>query len=101
MSDRLRVDLSLLDATAAELKGLSLEFGDTADYTDPAVIGHPKMADALEEFATNWKRHREGLTKSLDAVHQMAVDSAAHYRAVDEELARALRGAGTGDAAAQ
>lgn len=91
MAGRMRVDLGLLDMTAADLKGLSGEFSDAADFADPAVIGHPRMVDALEEFATNWKRHRQGLTKSLDAVHQMAMDSAAHYRQVDEELARALR----------
>ncbi len=89
MSDRLRVDLAALRGTATELRGLAREFRDAAKKVDDArgAVGHRKVADALEEFAGNWRRHREALVSSLDAVADMAQNSHDTYREADEDLA--------------
>lgn len=92
MGDHLRVDLAALERTAAALTALRDEFARSGEITADAerAIGARPLIDALEDFATNWTRHRDKLLSSMDAVQAMAAQSAAGYRQVDDELARAL-----------
>lgn len=92
MGGRLKVDLDALADTATELRGLAREFRGAAKTVDGAksAVGHERVADALNEFSDNWRRHREALVKSLDAVSDMARDSRETYIEVDEDLATQL-----------
>ena len=95
MSEHLKVDLDLLSDTAADLRRLVSEFNRGSRFGADAAgaVGHDEVADALDEFATNWRRHREKLTKNLEAVAEMAADSAKTYKQTDDELARSLENA--------
>ena len=69
MSDHLKVDLTMLAGTAEELRGLADEFESASRFASAyADVGHPRVLDALDEFANNWDRHRDKLTGRLDAV---------------------------------
>lgn len=96
MGDHLKVDLGMLADTAGELRGLVSEFNGVARFGDDSssAVGHPSVVDALDEFAGNWRRHREKLVKHLDAVAQMAADSERTYRETDDKLADSLEQAG-------
>lgn len=92
MGDRLVVDLDALDARASDLRGLAREFRGSARQgaAARAAVGHERVAGALEEFTDNWRRHRDALVSSLDAVAQMARDSHDAYVETDEQLAAEL-----------
>jgi hypothetical protein len=92
MGDHLKVDLAMLADTAGELRGLVAEFNGVSQFGDDSsgAVGHPRVIDALDEFAGNWRRHREKLAKHLDAVAQMATESEQTYRETDDELARTI-----------
>lgn len=92
MGDRLLVDLDALRETANELKTLAKDFRNASKTAADAMgaVGHDQVADALDEFTSNWRRHRDALVSSLDAVAQMARDSRATYVEADEELAAEL-----------
>jgi hypothetical protein len=96
MGDHLKVDMGMLADTAGELRGLVSEFNGVSRFGEDSgsAVGHPSVIDALDEFASNWKRHREKLTKHLDAVAQMAEDSEKTYRETDDKLAQSLEEAG-------
>jgi hypothetical protein len=93
MGDRLLVDLDALDDTATELYDLSTEFRNATHTVDEAraAIGNARVVDAMDEFAHNWRRHRDGLVKSLDAVASMARDSHDTYVDCDDKLAADLK----------
>lgn len=98
VSGQLRVDLGALDRTAHSLAALRAEFANAGHIVTDAerAIGAKPMIDALEDFSTNWKLHREKLLSAMDAVQAMAAQSAATYRQVDDELTRALTDASAG-----
>jgi hypothetical protein len=88
------VDLSLLEQTADELGVLITEFsGASAIVTNSSgSVGDPSLVAALEEFAGDWRVHREQLLTSMEAVHQMADKSHRSYLETDDKLAAQLRG---------
>jgi hypothetical protein len=98
MGDHLKVDMGMLADTAGELRGLVSEFNGVGRFGDDSssAVGHPSVIDALDEFAGNWKRHRQKLTKHLDAVAQMAADSEKTYRETDDKLAHTIEKASQG-----
>lgn len=93
MGDHLRVDLALLEDTADALGELRAEFADASQIAEAhrGVLGSGEIADAVDSFADNWRRHREKLIKSIESLQSMAADSAQTYREVDGELARSLQ----------
>lgn len=93
MGGRLKVDLGELADTAAQLRRLSGEFGRASKVGDAArwAVGHDKVADAVGEFTGNWRRHRDALRTSLEAVADMAQESHRTYRDTDRELAKEAR----------
>ncbi len=92
MGGYLRVDLTLLENVAVALGRLRGEFANPAAIVqeNEAGVGASELNDALHDFATNWKYHREGLLKSIDAVHEMAQKSHDGYRDTDDRLGRDL-----------
>jgi hypothetical protein len=87
-----RVDLALLADTAGELRGLASQFTQVSARRADSIsmVGHPSVVAALDDFGRNWRRHGEKLTKHLDAVAAMALESGRTYRAVDAKLAHTI-----------
>lgn len=96
MSGRLKVDLDALSDTARSLDVLARQFRNASCALGAArsAVGHPDVAAAMSEFTGNWRRHREALVSSLEAVADMASDSHAAYTEADRELAGKLEAAG-------
>jgi hypothetical protein len=92
----LLVNLDLLEQTAGELSVLIEEFGNASAIVSSSsdAVGDPDLVAALEEFAGDWRVHREQLLSSMDAVHQMADKSHRAYIETDDKLAQQLRGDG-------
>jgi hypothetical protein len=92
VGDHLRVDLGLLQETASALGQLKSEFEHSGDIADDqgASVGAGDLRDALHDFATNWKAHRNGIVGGINAVSQMAQSGHDGYIEVDEKLAKAL-----------
>lgn len=84
----LAYSLTSLEDTATDLHGLADEFQDSGRYVENRAdaIGHHKVVEALGDFVDNWKKHREGLTKSLDSVGDMAQGCADGLRDTDDVL---------------
>lgn len=95
MADLL-VDLGLLEQTAGELGVLIGEFGNASAIVASSSnsVGDPDLVSALEEFASDWRVHREKLLSSMQAAHQMADKSHRAYIETDDKLAQQLRGDG-------
>jgi hypothetical protein len=92
VGDHLKVDLALLQETASALDHLKSEFEHSGDIVDDhgGAVGSDELRDALHDFATNWKAHRNGITGGIDAVSKMAHSGHDGYIEVDEKLARSL-----------
>lgn len=94
----LAYSLASLDSAAGDLAGLADSFDASGSYVDrnADAVGHRKVVTALDGFVDNWKRHREGLSKSLRSVSDMAAGCAEGFDQTDRELAtqitQAVRG---------
>ena len=93
----LAYDLRTLSSTADDLSALAAAFDGSGSYVQSRedAVGHPKVADALEHFVGNWRRHREKLSASLTSVAEMAQACHDGFRETDEGLADAISGAVT------
>lgn len=96
VSSYLKIDLAAVERVAVSLAALRGELDNAKDIANEGrtAVGSPVLGEALEDFATNWRRHRDRLVSSVDAVQAMAGQGAAAYRQVDGELTRALQGQG-------
>jgi hypothetical protein len=88
------VDLGLLESTAGALSMLMEEFNNASKIVDDyqGDIGDPRLLSALDDFASNWKVHRQTLLSSMDAVYKMATTSHKAYVNADDKLARDIKG---------
>jgi hypothetical protein len=93
VGSHLKVDLDLLEDTADALEQLRAEFADASQIADDyrGVLGSGEVADAVDDFVGNWRRHREKLINSIESLETMAEDSARTYREVDSELADSVQ----------
>jgi hypothetical protein len=93
MGDHLRADLERIATTASELRFLHGEFANARQTVDDyrGYLGSGPLADRLDDFVDNWKRHRQRLTESLDGVAGAAQAGVDAYHGVDADLTRALR----------
>lgn len=97
----LEVDLDLLERTAGALSVLVEEFSNASNIVSSyqAAVGDPTLQSALDEFASNWKAHRQDLVSSIEAVYKMATRSHQGYIATDDNLARDIKNSSAGKAA--
>jgi phage-related minor tail protein len=93
MASHLKVDLGALGQVAGELGVLRQQFDSAVDIAGSygSAVGSRDVVDALDHFATNWKRHREKLASSMDAIASMAQQGHDTYQQVDDQLADSLQ----------
>lgn len=83
----LEVDLTELAQCRDELGLLIEEFSRAEDIARDTDVGSATVADALHEFATNWKTHKKDLVEEMSGLHKMADASAHAYLDADNKLA--------------
>ena len=87
MSD-LRVDYAELAHSRDELAALIEEFHNAESIAADGDVGSAQVLDALHEFASNWKVHKQRLIEEMTAVHDM-VDKTIHgFLDADNALAK-------------
>ena len=89
MADHLAIDLGHLEEMSAALGQLSHEFGAAIRTVDDTgwAIGSGQLTDALEDFAGNWRIHRERLLEAIELLQKAAADTASTMRSCDDGLA--------------
>ncbi len=94
MSDDLDITVDEVRELGSKLRLVATEFENSediaSDYADE--VSHDDLAHELEQFAENWRIHRNKLMESLQSFVEKAEQSADGYDGVEEELVRALQG---------
>jgi nucleotide-binding universal stress UspA family protein len=92
VAERLKVDLQLLRETgeALEAIALALRQADANARVEQGVLSGTELADAVREFADNWRVRRRRLVDAIDH-RRMVVDGALAYQRADEDLAEPAR----------
>ncbi|NHC14533.1 WXG100 family type VII secretion target [Motilibacter deserti] len=90
----LKVDTDELRDLASRLRGIRTGLESASD--DMTVLhgelGSGVLATTMDRFASEWRVRRRKLCASVEAVEQMAAQSARQYDACDDALARAVAG---------
>lgn len=88
----LAYSLSGLTDLAHDLDALAKEFDGSSDtvHSHGAALGHPVVIDALEEFASNWRRHRDKLSGKLKNTAKMAQACHDGFKETDDHLAHEI-----------
>ncbi|UCM89495.1 DUF6317 family protein [Streptomyces marincola] len=77
-----------------KLRLVATEFENAEDvaseYADE--VGHDGLAGELEEFAENWRIHRNKLMESLESFAEKAREAADGYDGVENDLVDAIEG---------
>jgi len=84
VTDTLKVSYPVLEASAdirREFSGLDDAMQDVKD-----AVGSRHLADALEEFANNWDRHRGALVESLGSLEEATRSAIATWQAADQQV---------------
>jgi len=87
----LSFDAESLGRLAGTLTGVKAAF-DAADSTtcSPEHLGHARLADRVERFATSWDDTRRELSESLGGLSTSARSIADGFADADEGLAAAI-----------
>jgi len=81
MADHIKINTTLLREMGSSLGRLRDEFTHSTDITGAAKgdMGSGDVADALNNFASDWSKKRDELTKGLDTLSKTATGSADHW----------------------
>lgn len=87
----LRVDYAVLDGVHAAMAQIAQEFESLHERRDldKRVWGGSGIRSAMDDFASNWDRHRQDLTESVQKLSEHCAAIAASFRAVDRTLGAA------------
>ena len=94
MGDGVRVVTGDLRLAGESLLVCHEEFRSAQDVADRGAdaVGHPRLADALREFAAEWDDRRDEICHAIEGLGVAAVGAAEVYEEIERELVRALRG---------
>lgn len=89
---QIKIDTGKLRDMGGQLGRLRDEFSHSTDITKAAAgeMGSGDVADALNNFAGDWSKKRDELTKNLDTLSQTATKTADTWDGVDRDLAKAI-----------
>ncbi|MGH9247018.1 MAG: hypothetical protein ACRD29_22405 [Acidimicrobiales bacterium] len=92
MGVQFTVDYRALDEMAGQLMGLTCEFDGLEDVVEgyQAAVGHDRLADRLDSFASNWSDERRKMKESMEAVAGYADAAADAYRDTEGQLCDAF-----------
>ena len=92
MTDHLLVDIGQIRSSASTVKAIRDAVSESDDLIGryEHALGQPVLVDALHDFASNWKIHREKLVKDLDTFSGWASRAADEYERTDHDLGAAL-----------
>jgi hypothetical protein len=92
MADQLTVDTDRMRQVSRSLEEMRVELDlaeqVTRDYL--SLVGSPLLAKRLEEFAGNWRIHRQKLSDELAGFSKWAGAAADAFNGLDAGLAKAL-----------
>lgn len=95
--DRLKVDLNGLEQFASTLEGIRTTLDGTRNLfnSHAADLGSDKVADALDDFDSNWKDGRKEIDGQLQGLSKLAHGAVQELRQTDgklqSELAKSTR----------
>ncbi len=93
MSD-LKADTQRIRECSDMLQRIYSEFTSRANPADgysDSELGSPLISGAFDDFAGNWKIHRQQLADKIETLGTITQDAADTYDSVDSALAEALR----------
>lgn len=88
----LKVDYEQLTASRDALERLTTEYSHATDlaHASEGIWGHSAVKDAINDFAGNWKIHREKLLDHLHKVSEMTEKSLEAFEDADSQIARGV-----------
>lgn len=89
----LKVDYDQLTASRDALSQLRGEFDDAtklADATD-GIWGNGHVADAIHDFASNWKLHKEKLVAKMQKVEDATAGCIQTFQEADGKIAAGVQ----------
>lgn len=92
---RIQVETAKLEQLSRDLNLLRFEFegiGDRVEDYREAIGRSGKLADALDDVATNWSKKRAEIVEALQAFSETALDAARHYEEHERRMAAGFRG---------
>lgn len=86
------VDLLAMDAARIDIVRVSGEFSQATDRSERLAdsVGHPGLAERVQNFASNWDQRRKELGQQLDTVAAHLDTAVKGFTETDESLAKAL-----------
>ena len=86
------VDLMTMDAARIDVGRIHDEFVEAAGRSDRLAdaVGHPALADRVQEFVDNWDHRRSELASQLEVVRDHLGMIVSGFEKTDGDLARAL-----------
>jgi hypothetical protein len=86
------VDLLTMDAARIDVGRIHDEFVEAADRSDQLAdaVGHPALAERVQEFVDNWDHRRSELASQLAVVRDHLGMIVSGFEQTDGDLARAL-----------
>lgn len=89
-----KADISAIRSMGSGLKRVKKAFDGISSikgrYGD--ALGDGDLADALEDFASNWEDHRKDLTKEVEALSKITTAAADAYDKIEHALVESLAG---------
>jgi hypothetical protein len=91
----LKVDGSL-DETNAHLKSIQKEFESIEDnaHGDAHIWGHRGVSNVMNEFAENWRVHRENIHDRLAKLSEQVDQSCVAWTDIEKQLSDSLEVSG-------
>jgi hypothetical protein len=92
LADHVAIDISLLRETSGRLGRVTETLGGARGtaHADADAVAHPDLADAVRQFADNWRTHREHLVDQVSGGQKFVTGAADAYERLDQQLASAL-----------
>lgn len=86
------VDLMTMDAARIDVARIHDEFVEAAGRSDRLAdaVGHPALAERVQEFVDNWDHRRSELASQLEVVRDHLGMIVSGFEKTDGDLARAL-----------
>jgi hypothetical protein len=99
VADHIAIDVSLLRETSRRLGRVAEILGQARGTAqdDARAVAQRELAEAMRDFAENWRVHREQLIDSVSGAAKFVAGAANAYQRLDQDLATGLPDAtGTG-----